>query len=192
MTDSDGKTADRSAIWNTRYRSKAETISPLPVGLEAKLQRLRKGRTLELACGEGAASLLLAAGGHDVVAVDFAEEGLKRLQLFAKQQSVSVDTHKLDLSAQGALSALGCFDNIVILRYWPELSLLQQLPELMTASGRLLISTFNRNHHQQTGFSQRFCLEPGELLNCQPQLTLVEYENGAEQGGALDSYLFEK
>ncbi|BBB26194.1 class I SAM-dependent methyltransferase [Amphritea japonica] len=192
MTDTDGKAADRSALWNTRYRSKAKMIAPLPTGLQAKLQQLRKGRTLDLACGEGAASLQLAAEGHDVVAVDFAQEGLNRLQLFAEQQRVNVELHELDLNVQGALSALGRFDNIVVLRYLPELSLLRQLPDLMVPSGRLFISTFNQDHHRQTGFSQRFCLKPGELLNSLPQLSLIEYEDGTEKEEPMDSYIFQK
>lgn len=192
MTDSDVKTVDRSAIWNTRYLSKSSALVQLPDELQQKLNLLPIGRTLDLACGDGAASLQLAAAGHQVVAVDFAKEGLKRLQMFAAEQGSSIDTHRLDLSINGSLSALGCFDNIVILRYLPDSSLLQQLPGLMRPSGRLFISTFNLEHHRQTGFSQRFCLQPLMLCDSFPQFNLIEYENGVEQGGSLDSYLFQK
>lgn len=192
MTDSDVKTVDRSAIWNTRYLSKSAAPAQLSDELQHRLKKLSIGRTLDLACGDGAAALQLAAAGHEVVAVDFAKEGLKRLHRFAAEQGLSIETQQLDLSVDGALSALGCFENIVILRYFPDSSLLQQLAELMKPSGRLLISTFNLEHHRQTGFSQRFCLTPGMLEDSLPQLNLVEYYNGVEQGSPLDSYLFEK
>lgn len=192
MTHTDGKTVDRAAIWNTRYQNKSAVAGQLSDELQTQLGQLPIGRSLDLACGDGAAALQLAAAGHQVVAVDFAKEGLKRLQVFAAEEGRVIDTHQLDLSVTGSLSALGCFDNIVILRYLPDLSLLQQLSALMEPSGRLFISSFNLEHHRQTGFSQRFCLKPRMLCDSFPQLKLIEYQNGAEQGRSMDSYLFQK
>lgn len=186
------KAVDRAAIWNARYHNKSAVAGQLSDELQIQLGQLPIGRTLDLACGDGAAALQLAAAGHQVVAVDFAKEGLKRLQVFAAEQGRVIDTHQLDLSVTGSLSALGCFDNVVILRYLPDFRLLQQLSALMEPSGRLLISSFNLEHHRQTGFSQRFCLKPRMLCDSFPQLKLVEYENGAEQDRCMDSYLFQK
>ncbi|UTW05129.1 methyltransferase domain-containing protein [Amphritea atlantica] len=176
--------------WNKRYLNKTATASVLPAELQRKLDDLAPGRTLDLACGDGAAALYLASAGHNLMAVDFAVEGLRRLQQFAADVNVDVETQALDLNDSGALSGLGRFDNIVILRYLPDQTLLDTLPDLMKPGARLLIITFNLEYHRQTGFPERFCLQPGELTDKLPQLTLSRYDNGRLKGSLFDSYLF--
>ncbi len=187
----------RADLWNRRYQEKAEIAPDLPIELQHSLALLPPGYTLDLACGDGAASLYLAGLGHRVLAVDFAIEGLKRLQRFAaltNSASASlrpeIETLVVDLNAADALCGLGGFDNIVILRYLPEVALLARLPRLMQRGGHLLIKTFNSEYHRQTGFPERFCLQPGALTDCLPGLTLEQYENGLLDGGFYDSYLY--
>ncbi|WP_299203513.1 methyltransferase domain-containing protein [uncultured Amphritea sp.] len=189
----------RADLWNRRYRDKTSVAPELPVELQQSLALLPPGHTLDLACGDGAASLYLAGRGHRVLAVDFAIEGLKRLQRFVTDSVASeelgkrkpeIETREIDLSLPDALSGLGRFDNIVLLRYLPETSLLQRLPELMTPGAYLLIKTLNSDYHRQTGFPERFCLQPEALKDSLPALTLVKYENGLSQGALYDSYLY--
>ncbi|MDO6563140.1 methyltransferase domain-containing protein [Amphritea sp. 1_MG-2023] len=181
----------RADLWNQRYLSKQAAASTLPAALQASLDQLPPGRTLDLACGDGAASLSLAAQGHQVVAVDFSTEGLQRLQGFAAERQLEIETRESDLSAPQALTGLtGDFDNIVILRYLPEASLLAQLPRYMKPAARLLIQTFNREQHRQTGFPERFCLQPGALSDTLPSLTLQTYDNGLLTGSPFDRYIF--
>ncbi|WP_372597713.1 methyltransferase domain-containing protein, partial [Amphritea sp.] len=104
----------RADHWNNRYIDKADAAPALPAELQQALGCLSPGRTLDLACGDGAATLYLAAAGHHLVAVDFAVEGLRRLQQFAADLNVEVETQALDLNDSDALSELGRFDNIVI------------------------------------------------------------------------------
>nr|WP_320135026.1 methyltransferase domain-containing protein [uncultured Amphritea sp.] len=181
----------RADLWNNRYRDKSSAIPSLPQELQASLILLPVGRTLDLACGDGAASLYLAEKGHQVVAVDFAVEGLLRLQGFAAERHLDIETREIDLSATEALEPLDDeFDNIVILRYLPEPSLLKQLSERMKPAARLLIQTFNVEHHRQTGFSERFCLQADALSQAFPELSLQAYDNGQLQGSVFDRYLF--
>ncbi|WP_417222995.1 methyltransferase domain-containing protein [Amphritea sp.] len=187
----------RADLWNHRYLSKDISLPALPAELQASLDQLPPGRTLDLACGDGAASLYLAAKGHRILAVDFAVNGLQRLQRFAAQQQFSIATQALDLSVPGALDQLAIepghdarFDNVVILRYLPEVSLLQQLPLQMAPAGRLLIQTFNLEHHRQNGFPERFCLSSAALVDKLPALTLLDYDDGRLKGACFDRYLF--
>ena len=58
------------SLWDEKYRSGRE-ISLEPLGLVAEAQATAKpGRALDLACGLGRHSFLLAAAGWDVTAVD--------------------------------------------------------------------------------------------------------------------------
>ncbi|WP_164549103.1 class I SAM-dependent methyltransferase [Amphritea opalescens] len=181
----------RADLWNKRYLDRNRAIPSLPDALQRSLAALPAGRTLDLACGDGAASLYLAENGHRVVAVDFAIEGLQRLQGFAAQRQLTIETQEIDLSAEQSLAALsGEFDNIVLLRYRPESSLLQQLSARMKPAARLLIQTFNLEQHRQTGFPERFCLQPDELSQALPELTLEAYDNGQLEGSVFDRYLF--
>ncbi|SEQ73995.1 Tellurite resistance protein TehB [Amphritea atlantica] len=180
----------RADLWNKRYLNKTDTAPVLPAELQRQLDSLAPGHTLDLACGDGAAALYLASAGHQLMAVDFAERGLRRLQQFAADHSVTVESHRCDLNNPDELRGLGRFDNIVIVRYLPERLLLNMLPDLMKPGAHLLITTFNQEHHLQSGFPLRFCLQPQQLIDQLPRLTLVCYDNGLLKGSVFDSYLF--
>ncbi|MDI3325045.1 class I SAM-dependent methyltransferase [Pontibacterium granulatum] len=178
--------------WNARYQSKGAQPPSAPSFLQKHIDSLKPGSVLDIAAGDGAASLLLAREGFAVIALDISENGLERLAAFAKEQGNQVATQVCDLEQPGALGGLGQFDNAVITLYKPVPELWQELVEHVVPGGRVLLTTFNVEHHVQTGFSRRFCLEPGELEAVHPGLELIEYSSTASGGNWMDHYLFRR
>ena len=185
--------ADASEKWNKKYSAKAKTNTPTPpIYLCNQQPNLKRGRCLDIACGDGAASLFMARQGWDVTVVDFSSEGFERLAYFSEQLGLSINTHQIDLESEPELLAdLGQFDIIVISRYKPSERFWRQIDKNIAAGGQLLFTTFNELHHQRTGFSKRFCLQHGESLQPNDQLTLVDYQHDINQTG-MDGYLFTK
>lgn len=182
----------RTDKWNQRYAGKGDKLPELPAVISDQLATLPKGRTLDLACGDGAAALQLAGLGHDVVAVDFAEQGILRMRQFAESQGLNIDGRVADLQNLQSLDGLGQFDNIVICRYKPEPDLIQALSELMCIDGYLFISTFNTLHHQRSGFRSELCLASGQYLETFSDFQLEFYLDGVPNNSNLDIYLFKR
>ena len=178
--------------WNTRYRNKGTQRPSVPGFLQHRFKQLRAGSVLDVASGDGAATLYLAEHGFEVTALDIAEQGLKRLLGFAQEQGGQVNTHVRDLEQPNALNGLAQFDNIVITLYKPEIALWPELVGHLIPGGRLLLTTFNLTHHEKTGFSRRFCLTPHELETIHPDLELLEYSTTDNDNNWMDHYLFQR
>lgn len=176
--------------WNSRYRSRTRPAPTPPHFLVQVKDQLKPGSVLDVAAGDGAASLWLAAQGFEVTALDIAEEGLKRLQSFAEADDLPINTVQADLEQTGALDDLGKFNNAVIALYKPVDGFWAELTDHLTSGAIVLLTTFNLEHHQHTGFSRRFCLSPNELANVHPGLSLLEYCQTELDGNWMDHYLF--
>lgn len=179
--------------WDKRYQAKAKAPqASAPVFLAQNIATLKPGRVLDVACGDGAASLFLAEQGFAVQGIDISPIGLQRLQQQAQAQGLNIETSVVDLEdEQIDLSALGQFDAIVLSRYKPSANLLKNLATLLLPQGTLLLTTFNMAHHQRTGFSAGFCLHPREFAEVSDKLQLLSYVEDIDAAG-MDGYLFTK
>lgn len=137
-----------------------------------------EGETLDLACGGGRHSRLLAASGHPVLAVD------RKVEMLALAAGEGIRTLEVDLEtgdpAQSWPFAVKRFAGIVVTNY-----LHRPLWESMIASlqdgGVLIYETFAQGNGQFGKPSNPdFLLANGELLDVAYQygLRVVAYEDG--------------
>lgn len=88
-----------SQFWDERFGAEGFVYGREPNDfLRAEAHRIPKGRVLCLAEGEGRNAVFLAGLGHDVTAVDFSLEGLRKTALLAKERNVKVTTIHADLA----------------------------------------------------------------------------------------------
>ncbi|MFB9886290.1 class I SAM-dependent methyltransferase [Balneatrix alpica] len=156
--------------WNQRYAERP-LQAPARPEVWAELQSWLPqpvANALDIAAGEGAASLPLAQAGWQLTAVDIADQGLQRLQHFAQEQALQLSTQVVDLNQPDQLPA-GPFALILILRYLPAAELWPALAARLAPQGRLLFCTFN----QQAQMNPRFCLQPGQYRQQFPSLSLL-------------------
>ena len=178
--------------WDLRYQTQKSEAPQAPLALIEHFQYLVTGDVLDVACGEGAVALYLNKQPRfNVTAVDVSENALRNLDHFAQLQNDTVNTACLDLDDDQALAALGLFHSITLFRFKPSLSLVERLISMLTLGGRLIISTFGARHHLETGFPEKFCLNPGEFHKLNAPAALVGYFQSA-QAPYTDSYIFEK
>lgn len=98
--------------WNERYASSDLVWSAGPNRfLPAEVVGLAPGRALDLACGEGRNALWLAEQGWEVVAVDFAEEGIAKGRRLAADRGLEVDWRVEDVTTW---TPEGLFDLVIV------------------------------------------------------------------------------
>lgn len=87
-------------VWNKRYESENYVYGTSPNVFLKEVQSLLpiNGKVLSIAEGEGRNAVFLAEQGLDVVAWDFAESGLDKVNKLAKNQNVQVHTELVDLA----------------------------------------------------------------------------------------------
>ena len=141
------------------------------------------GRVLDLACGSGRHSILLASLGFDVLGVDLNPDALALARLSAIGLKENMPQF-LESDLEGSMWPLpstiyGYWDGIVVTNYLyrPFLAL---LPQLLNANGLLIYETFALGNAQfGKPASPEFLLKPGELLQLAEQtgLQVVAFED---------------
>jgi SAM-dependent methyltransferase len=171
------------AIWQARWAAHdaaegAARRAPSEWVMRA-CERLPTGaRVADLACGDGRHALPIAALGHEVVLVDFAERavrlGVDRGGAIGGLHGVVADTLALPFGA-------GVFDAIVIVHFL-ERALFSHLARLLRPGGRLIVETFTTRHLDLVAAGRArgprnpaYMLVPGELPRLVAPLRVDEY-----------------
>jgi tellurite methyltransferase len=165
--------------WDARYRAGEYEDRAHPTALLAEwLDRLPRGRALDVACGAGRNALFLAGAGYAVDAVDISAAGLERGRVTAEERGVDVGWHCADLEeVPGALPS-GPYDLVVWVRYvnaalWPE------IVSRLAPGGHLLVEQHLVTSANVVGpTSAAFRLGPGELVRAAANLEAVYEHEG--------------
>jgi tellurite methyltransferase len=186
--------------WDARHTLAAETPIAEPASIVRELlPLLPRGLTLDVACGTGRHTLLLAARKQHVTAVDWSAAGLQALEVRALAARVPIhrikSVERIGKSAHGGIDLVhadltelelpeNSFELILCVQYLQR-SLFPQLQRTLRRGGMLLFETFT---HAQLDFvggprNPEHLLEAGELRNSFPKLRVIFYrELRAGQG----------
>lgn len=133
----------------------------------------KEGVVLDLACGAGRHSALLASEGHTVLAVD------RDISALGSLKDALIQTQELDLEG-AAWPLLGRqFSGIVVTNYLYR-PFLDELPKMLCEGGVLIYETFADGNDQFGKPSNpNFLLKPGELLALAERsgLKVIAYED---------------
>jgi len=185
--------------WDARHREAAQDSPAEPASIVLEwLLLLPNGPALDLACGTGRHTLLLACRGQSVTAIDWSGTALDILENRAKKAKLNVGRNEVaDLAdarprgirlIQANLEEIqlpaAAFSLIICLQYLQR-SHFQRMARALNPGGMLLFETFTRAQLNYTGGPRNpaYLLEPGELRTAFPELHLLFYrELNAGQG----------
>ena len=163
--------------WNARYESGEYAARTHPSALLAAwMDRLPRGRALDVACGRGRNAIHLAANGYAVDAMDISDVALARARERADAAGVAVDWIEADLDQPDI--ARDAYDVIVIARFLNR-PLIPRLIDALRPGGHIVY-----DHHYITPVevdgpkSRRFRARPNELLERFRALRVLFYEEG--------------
>lgn len=178
--------------WDTRYRLAVDAPPAEPASLVRELlPLLPKGSALDIACGTGRHSLLLASRGHHVTALDWSAAGLDILEVRARMMKVPLQRiHSVNDTARSPRGGIAliqanlesatlpqqAFDLILCIQYLQR-SLFPQMTHALRPRGVLLFETFTRAHLEFTEGPRNpaYLLELGELREAFPELRALFY-----------------
>ena len=168
--------ADRER-WNARYASGeyAARTHPSPL-LAAWIDRLPRGRALDVACGLGRNAIHLATNGFAVDAMDISGVALARARERAKAAGVAV--HWIETDLDGLEIERDAYDVIVVARFLDR-PLIPRLVDALRPGGHIVY-----DHHYITPVdvagpsSPRFRARPNELLERFRALRILSWEEG--------------
>ena len=171
MSDSERKK------WNERYASGAYGARPWPTPLLAEwVDKLPRGRALDVACGAGRNSLFLAEHGYTVEGIDISTVALDRARAAAAERGLSAEFIAMDLEAE--LPTDRRYDLIVMVRYTHPV-LVADLIELLDEGGCLVCEEHLRTHHAVIGpTNPAYRMDPNELLGLAAGLRVLYYREG--------------
>lgn len=173
----------------TRAEHHASTDAPVPAFfLMQQLERLPKGRALDVAAGRGRQALHLLAQGMEVDALDRDADALAELEKSAQARHLSgLTTRLLDLEENpDQPPSLGqeCYDVIIVFFYLHR-PLFPALIDALKPHGILLYETFTIDNYFRRQHPRRweFCLAHNELLRLTSALRVLHYDEGEHEGG---------
>ncbi|MGA2098944.1 MAG: class I SAM-dependent methyltransferase [Candidatus Acidiferrum sp.] len=187
-----------AAEWNTRHRAAAQKPPAEPASIVLEwLPLLPEGPALDLACGTGRHSLLLAARGQSVLAVDYSATALEILENRARMEKIPATRgapgeftklragriHLLEADLENLELPENSFALILCLQYLKR-SLFAPMGRALQPGGMLLFETFTRAQLNYSGpRNPAYLLERGELRAGFPGLHVLFYrELNAGQG----------
>ena len=177
--------------WDARHRTAAQSAFAEPAGFVRELlPLLPTGPALDLACGAGRHTLLLAARQQNVTAVDNSVAGLDILKWRAQAAGLAVshvrnsDTiiasrHGIDLfhaDLEGAILPADSFALVLCVQYLQR-SLFGQIARSLAPGGMLLFETYTLAQLEFPGGPKNpeHLLDQGELRTAFPTLRLLFY-----------------
>lgn len=135
--------------WNNRYRENEYAFGKAPnVYLKEQLEKLKTGRILFAAEGEGRNAVYAAGLGWESSAFDISAEGKKKADMLAKSVNLSIDYQIGELSTLNYVKEY--FDAIsLIYAHFPsdiKSSYHKKLDELLRKGGVIIFEAFSKNH----------------------------------------------
>jgi tellurite methyltransferase len=172
------------ARWDARYRESGAglLLGVRPAPLLGRVARLlpRRGRALDLACGEGQNAVWLAARGLAVTGLDVSPVAIARARALARRRGVRLAARVADLSRRGLRR--GWYDVVTCCHYLDR-RLIPALAAALRPGGVVVVeiaTVRNLRLHPRPG--RRFVLREGELASWFPRLETRYSREGLMDG----------
>ncbi|MDQ0258057.1 SAM-dependent methyltransferase [Evansella vedderi] len=177
---------DAKTKWNSKYKNRLETET-LPT-VNPRLQQMSSylkggGKALDLACGLGTNSLLLAEQGYTVDALDVSDVAIEHLKKEARLRNFPVKTQLCDLTNIEEVKLEENTYDLVVISYYLDRSIYPFIKSLLKEKGYFFMETFylsSRNNNKK--ISDQYKLNSQELLTIFKDWQVLYYEENEEEG----------
>ena len=160
------ETRDHQRLWDEKYAQR-NTHADYH-GDEDLIRHIgyapKSGIALDVACGTGRNSFIVAEHGLDVICMDFSAKGLEYLKQHRANEAVSKKLFPIQADLTKSPLPNTHFDLVIVIRYLDRLAFSSYL-DALKPGGLLFFKAFNLNHLQRKpNFNPDYLLKPGELI----------------------------
>jgi tellurite methyltransferase len=175
---------DTSRKWNTKHKEQLEQKKEPTANrrLEGLSSYLNGGRALDIACGLGGNSLFLAKKNYQVQAVDISDIAIAYIQDQTAKRKLSIDPQKCDLTDINKLQWSSDTFNLVVITYYLDRELLPIIKRIITENGYFFMETYFQSPQDNQKISNKYKLEPQELLSEFKDWKILYYEENEQEG----------
>jgi len=176
--------------WDSKYDTETYIfgITPIPF-LVNTLELLPKGKTLDIAMGEGRHGVYLATKGFDVLGLDISQKGLQKAHKLAESQNTTIETRVVDL--ENHILEKNAYD-LIVCTYYMQRDLFLQFKDALKPGGMALIETYNVDHLKYSKFNPEWVLRSNELLETFKDFKIIRYQAVDNGELAYSSILIQK
>jgi tellurite methyltransferase len=189
----DSDFADDRGAWDKTYNRKDYVYGKEPDAfLVSQVDKLPKGRALDIAAGEGRHAVYLAKKGFQSEAVDISSVGLRKAQKLAAENGVKIKTVNADLKkykiAPNSYTVIMNF-------YYLQRSLFPQIVAGLKKGGVVVFVNHTTEQLKNTNgknYERDYLLEPGELKRAFSELEILNYTESNNGKNAVASMVARK
>jgi 2-polyprenyl-3-methyl-5-hydroxy-6-metoxy-1,4-benzoquinol methylase len=169
--------------WDARYRASPGKTEPSEILTVYAPLLPKRGRALDVACGNGRNSVWLAERGLEVTAVDISAEALRLGRELAQRRGVCIQW--IQAAAEDFNLATAAYDLIVCIHFHHP-KLYASMQRALRPGGWLVYETYTlaQLRYDFGPRSPEHLLQPGELLAAFGSLRVAYYHEFEEPRGA--------
>ncbi len=168
-------------IWEERYAGTSYLFGKEPaLVLKNHFGVLRKGKTLDIATGEGRNAVFLAEKGFTVEGIDCSKKAIDKAKQLAEEKKVTADfkTQNLDFF----LMPLMKYDTVSMMYFKPQGRFFSEIRRGLVAGGTFVMEAYlteqvrlnTSNPNPNIDFDQ--CYKPNEVLGLLKEFDVLFYQ----------------
>ncbi|MBI2608208.1 MAG: class I SAM-dependent methyltransferase [Deltaproteobacteria bacterium] len=173
--------------WNQKFETDSYIYGKEPLAfIKENLKRLRQGKTLDIAMGEGRNSVYLASQGFEVSGFDFSEKAVQKAQKLAEEKKVTLETKVCDLDFY--IFPIMKLDTIIMTYFKPVPRYFFEIKRGLCQGGTILIENYTTDlfHiEKDPDVSPDDCFKPNEVLKYLEGLRVLFYQETTINNKAL-------
>jgi tellurite methyltransferase len=189
----DSEFADDRSAWDRTYNRKDYVYGKEPAPfLVRHVDKLPKGRALDIAMGEGRHAVYLAKKGFQVEGVDISDVGIRKALKLAAENGVKIKTTNADLNKYKIPANTY---SVILNFYYLQRSLFPQIIAGLKKGGVLVFETNTVEHLKNPAgkdLEKEYVLEPGELKKAFSDLEILHYSETNDGKSAVASLIARK
>lgn len=180
--------------WNKLFDCQGLFYGEAPIALlKDYWQRLRKGKVLDLAMGEGRNAVFLAQKSFEVIGFDISTVAIEKAKKLAYDKGVKIETKVADLDLY-VFPVFG-FDSIILSYFKPPSRYYNEITRALAQGGTVLIEGYSIEQLMKDPLPElenQDYYAPNELLRNFKDLQILYYNEGETQGKHLVQCLAKK
>jgi tellurite methyltransferase len=172
--------------WNIKHLDRInqhEKPEPNP-RLKKLLTYLKEGgKALDIACGLGGNSMLLAQTDYQVEAMDISDVAINYIQTQAAKENLSIEPRVADLTTVDTEDWQNARYNIMVITYYLDRALFPVVKNSIKDGGYFFMETFYQSpENEGQGVSEQYKLRSNELLDEFRDWKVIYFEENEQEG----------